>query len=206
MEAMTRHIVVAISGSPSPISKTAMLAEYALRLAGDADARHYRVSAVSPGVLLAGDLRDALLAEMVEAVAEAHGVIIATPIYKAAYSGLLKAFLDVLPQFALAGKAVLPLATGGSIAHVLALDYALRPVLQSMGARHIVQGHFVPEPHLRMQDGLLVVDEDSAGPLHEAIHHFQHTLTAHPAARRLGHPRPPLAETAALPYGSRSTP
>ena len=33
---------------------------------------------------------------------------------------------------------------GGSVAHVLALDYGLRPVLQSMGARHIVQSHFIP--------------------------------------------------------------
>lgn len=192
-----RPSLVAISGSPSPTSKTALLAEYALRRAGDGgDARHYRVSAVSPGALLAGDLRDELLAEMAEAVAGAHGVIIATPIYKAAYSGLLKAFLDVLPQFALAGTAVLPLATGGSVAHVLALDYALRPVLQSMGARHIVQGQFVPEPHLTVQDGRLVVDADSAGPLHHAIDHLRQALTAHPDARRLGHPRPPGAAQA----------
>ena len=44
----------------------------------------------------------------------------ATPIYKASYSGVLKAFLDLLPQFAFGGKVVLPLLTGGTAAHVLA--------------------------------------------------------------------------------------
>jgi pyruvate-ferredoxin/flavodoxin oxidoreductase len=46
------------------------------------------------------------------------------------------AFLDLLPQLGLTGKAVLPLAVGGSIAHVLAIDYGLRPVLCSMAAEH----------------------------------------------------------------------
>lgn len=61
---------------------------------------------------------------------------------KAAYTGLLKAFLDLLPQYALGGKTVLPLVTGGTPAHVLAVDYALRPVLASMGAQ-VGQGYFV---------------------------------------------------------------
>jgi FMN reductase len=55
----------------------------------------------------------------------------------------MKLFLDVLPQFGLAKKVVLPLATGGTLAHVLALDYGLRPVLQSMGARWVVPSFFV---------------------------------------------------------------
>jgi FMN reductase len=187
------YSLVAISGSPSATSKTALLAEHVLALAtrpGES-AIHYRVSSLSPAALLSGDMKDPLLAEMVDAVAGAHGVIIATPIYKAAYSGLLKCFLDVLPQFALAGSAVLPLATGGSVAHVLALDYALRPVLQSMGARHIVQSHFVAEPYMRVDAGRLVLDPETASPLTQAIHHFRHTLTDLPEARHLGHPRPP---------------
>ena len=74
---------------------------------------------------------------------KADGLIVATPVYKAAFSGLLKTWLDLMPQFGLAGKVVLPLATGGSVAHALALDYALRPVLTSMDARHVVNGFLV---------------------------------------------------------------
>jgi FMN reductase len=51
----------------------------------------------------------------------------------------------VLPQTALKGKLVLPLATGGSPHHMLALDYALRPVLQSLGARHILPGIYATD-------------------------------------------------------------
>jgi len=69
--------------------------------------------------------------------------VVATPIYKAAYSGLLKIFLDVLPQFGLREKVVFPLATGGTVAHVLALDYALRPVLSSLDPVHVVSGLFI---------------------------------------------------------------
>ncbi len=61
-------------------------------------------------------------------------VVVATPIYKAAYTGGLKALFDILPQSALRGKTVLPLATGGSPAHLLAIDYALKPVLSALGA------------------------------------------------------------------------
>ena len=46
--------------------------------------------------------------------------------------------VEAAPQTALKNKTVLPLATGGSPNHMLALDYALRPVLQSLSARHIL--------------------------------------------------------------------
>jgi FMN reductase len=73
----------------------------------------------------------------VDAVAEADAIVIATPVYKASYTGILKAFLDLLPQDGLKDKLVLPLATGGSQSHLLALDYALRPVLQALDARQV---------------------------------------------------------------------
>ena len=87
--------------------------------------------------LLLADYDDAAIARAVRAVADADAIVIATPIYKAAYTGLLKAFLDLLPQDGLAGKLVLPLATGGGHAHTLALDYALRPVLHALGAKQV---------------------------------------------------------------------
>lgn len=80
-------------------------------------------------------------------VDETDALVVATPIYQAAYSGLLKTFLDLLPQHAFAGKPVLPLATGGSPAHVLALDYALRPVLTALGAQ-VSQGRFILDRHI----------------------------------------------------------
>jgi len=84
---------------------------------------------------------------------------VASPIYKAAPAGVLKAFLDLLPQFALTGKIVLPLATGGSLAHVMALDYALRPVLTALNARHVTQGWFFLDKQLeKVEPGGLRID------------------------------------------------
>jgi FMN reductase len=61
---------------------------------------------------------------------------------------LLKVFLDLLPQDGLAGKLVLPVATGGSQSHMLALDYALRPVLASLGPRHILPSIYATSDQL----------------------------------------------------------
>jgi FMN reductase len=189
--------VVAISGSPSANSKTAMLADLILRHldAAGLSVIHCRVAAIAPDVLLRGLTNDPHLAEMIGAVEGAHGIVIATPIYKASYSGMLKCFLDVLPQFALAGKAILPVGTGGSVAHVLALDYALRPVLQSMAARHIVQSHFVAETSMSVADAQVTIVEGAASPLWEAVRHFMQAMSDDPQSRSLGHPRPLQAGT-----------
>ena len=191
--------IVAISGSPSPRSKTATLVDEVLRRLGPdaANAAHLRLADFDPAALLQARSDDMVLARGVAALANADGVVIATPIFKASFSGLLKAFLDLLPQFALAGKVVMPLATGGSPAHVLALDYALRPVLQSMGARHIVQAVFVNASHIDVAaDGLSIAPESEA-LLDEAILHFRYALRGVPGSPDLlGHPRPTRAAPA----------
>ena len=102
--------------------------------------------------LLQADYADAQIADAVRAVAEADAILIATPIYKASYTGLLKAFLDLLPQDGLAGKLVLPLATGGGHAHTLALDYALRPVLHALGAKQVFTSIYANAQQLDWHD------------------------------------------------------
>jgi FMN reductase len=110
-------------------------------------------------------------------VEAADGLVISTPIYKAAYTGLLKVWLDVLPQFALTGKAVLPIATGGSLAHVLAIDYALRPVLSSMGPRHIAPGWFILDRLVdRAPDGATTIEPDTEAKLRAIVDAFRDTL------------------------------
>ena len=100
--------------------------------------------------LLLGRRLAPALQRAAEQVAQAEAIVVATPVYKAAYSGVLKVFLDLLPQSALKGKTVLPLATGGSPHHMLALDYALRPVLQSLAARHILPGVYATDAQVTL--------------------------------------------------------
>ncbi|MBN8943160.1 MAG: NADPH-dependent FMN reductase [Rhizobiales bacterium] len=184
--------VVAVSGSPSADSSTALLAEHVLaRLPAAVGNRlHVRIRELDPLAVLSGNAAEPRIAAAVAAIDRADGVIFATPVFKAAYSGLLKAFLDLLPQFGLAGKAILPVATGGSLAHVLALDYALRPVLQSMGARHIVQSHFVAGPQMHRTTSGIELTPEAEAPLREAIFHFGLSVQDYRHAPLLGHPRP----------------
>ncbi|MFJ6214586.1 NADPH-dependent FMN reductase [Streptomyces sp. NPDC092296] len=176
--------VLSVSGSPSRTSRTARLLRHVVdaRLtAAGHTVLPLDVRTLPAEALLAGDTSDPALARALELFARADGVVVGTPVYKAAYSGLLKALLDVLPQYALAGKAVLPLATGGSTAHVLAIDYALRPVLSSMGAGHIVQGWFVLDRHILVrEDGTTTLDGDTGALLGPVVDAFAQALVRGP--------------------------
>jgi FMN reductase len=77
------------------------------------------------------------LKQAIDQVTGADGLIAVTPIFNGSYSGLFKAFFDVLSSGAIAGKPVLMGATGGTERHSLALDYALRPLFSYLGA-HVV--------------------------------------------------------------------
>ncbi|HEX6703706.1 MAG TPA: NADPH-dependent FMN reductase [Albitalea sp.] len=142
--------IVCISGSPSPRSRSAWLLQLAqARLEASEHTHHTIVVRDLPAhALVTADARDASLRSAIARTVDAQLLVIATPIYKAAYSGLLKIFLDLLPQDALRDKAVLPIATGGSLGHLLAVDYALKPVLSALGARHILDGVFATDAQL----------------------------------------------------------
>ncbi|WP_353191734.1 NADPH-dependent FMN reductase [Pandoraea pnomenusa] len=149
---------VTISGSPSGASRSARLLRFVeseLAAAGVA-VRRIDLRALSPAALLAADTSHDDLRHALAQVAGAQAVVVATPVYKAAYSGLLKAFLDVLPQDGLADKLVAPFATGGSPAHLLALDYALKPVLSALGAQHILRGVFAVDQQVPKEEGAVL--------------------------------------------------
>ena len=173
--AATMSVIATISGSPQFPSKTeAVLSHVVRRLeAAGHEIRPVVLRELPAGPLLAADISDPAVAAAVDVVAGADAVVVASPIYKAAYSGLLKVFLDLLPQYALRGKDILPLVTGGSPAHVLAVDYALRPVLASMGPAHIGPGWFVSSGHVSVYpDGGTHIDAVAANPLHEVVDSF----------------------------------
>ena len=139
--------ILLIAGSPSEPSRSVALLDAVAQRVGArvSDIEHIHIRELPPQALLQADTNHPAIAAAVARVARARALVVATPVYKAAYSGLLKVFLDLLPQTALKGKAVLPLATGGSPHHMLALDYALRPVLQALGARHILPGVYATD-------------------------------------------------------------
>lgn len=128
--------LVTLSGSPSSASRSAWWLQQAAQRLASLARSHHRIDlrSLPAQALLAADTRHPVLRSTIEPLLEADVLVVATPIYKAAYSGLLKVFLDLQPQDALRHTTVLPLATGGSPGHLLALDYALKPVLGALGA------------------------------------------------------------------------
>ncbi len=70
---------------------------------------------------------------------EADAYLVATPIYRASYTGALKNFFDLVPNDPrgsdpLRGKVVGLLASGGSDHHYLVLEHQLRPLFAFFGA------------------------------------------------------------------------
>ncbi|TDT60138.1 FMN reductase [Enterobacter sp. AG5470] len=139
--------VVTLAGSPRFPSRSSALLEYAReRLsAQDIEVCHWHLHNFAPEDLLYANFDSPALQTLIEQLKSADGLIVATPIYKASFSGALKTLLDLLPERALEGKVVLPLATGGTVAHMLAVDYALKPVLSALKAQEILHGVFADD-------------------------------------------------------------
>ena len=82
---------------------------------------------------------------------------------------------------------MLPLATGGTTAHVLAIDYALRPVLNSMGAAHIVQGWFTLDKDITVrEDGTLALAPAVVEALTPVVDQFSAALGGTPVLAAAG--------------------
>ncbi len=184
--------VLAVSGSPMEVSRSAVLLGH---VSGLLSAQGHtvdvlRVRDLPPQALLHADFGHPSIVDAIARLDRADGVVVATPVYKAAFSGLLKTWLDLMPQFGLAGKAVLPLATGGSVAHALALDYALRPVLTSMEARHVVNGFLVLDRFIESPtpvepspfEAPVNIDAEAAPALARVVDAFLAALDGRPAA------------------------
>lgn len=185
--------VLLLGGSPSAPSTTWRL----LRLVGDRLALlgHHTVALqvreLPALALLRADLDDPALAVAAAQVREADALVVGTPVYKAAYSGVLKLFLDLLPQDGLAGKLVLPIASGGSQSHMLALDYALRPVLAALAPRQILPSIYATSEQLpwRPEHGLAPAPAIAAR-IDAGIEQLAHALQTLPRTRAGVRPAP----------------
>src|SRR5918993_4036610 len=125
--------VVGVSGSLREPSKTTelvrgLIAEFGAR--EQTDSRLIEVAALGP--LFAGALRREDLQPEVEdalrAIETADLLIVASPVYRASFTGLFKHLFDFVGQYALVGQPVLVAATGGGERHALIIEHQLRPL------------------------------------------------------------------------------
>ncbi|WP_462380509.1 NADPH-dependent FMN reductase [Pseudomonas sp. Marseille-QA0892] len=174
-------LIVTLAGSPSLRSRSGVLLERARRVL---QAHGHEVVSYGIRDFVAEDLLHARFDSpqvqgMAAHVEAADGLVVATPVYKASYSGALKTLLDLLPERALQHKVVLPLATGGSIAHMLSVDYALKPVLGALKAQDLLQGVFADDSQVSYDEGG-TLSSGLEQRLLEALETFEASLARRP--------------------------
>ena len=125
---MTTAVLV---GNPRAGSRTLAAAlEVAARLQDDTP-QAVDLATLGPSVL---DPEDVGVQALVDQVASADLLVVASPTYKGSYTGLLKAFLDRVPHRGLEGRVAVAVMLGAGPAHALAAEVFLRPVLTELGA------------------------------------------------------------------------
>jgi FMN reductase len=142
--------IAVVTGNPKPASRThgvALAVADAVAAALDEPAGRLVVDLAEHAPRLF-DWADPELTLLNNEVAAADIAIFASPTYKAAYTGLLKAFLDRYGSNGLAGVTAIPVMTGGWPGHLLAVEVHLRPVLVELGASVPSRGLYVTEPEL----------------------------------------------------------
>jgi len=92
-------------------------------------------------------------ARVVGAIAEADAVLLASPVYRASFTGALKNLLDLTPVEALRAKPVGIVAMGATLHHYLGVDWQLRAVLAWFGALVVPTSVYLESGHF--QDGKL---------------------------------------------------
>jgi len=165
--------VALIEGNPNKISRLNGLTRFVeekLLASGKVEIDWIRAAELPPEDLIFAKFDSPEIRRANERVEQSDAVIIASPVYKASYTGVLKAYLDLLPQKGLEGKLVLPLMIGGTAAHLLSIDYALKPVLSALGARHILGGVFAVDSWVtKTEQGGYELTEELKSRLEDAM-------------------------------------
>jgi FMN reductase len=142
--------VVAVSGSlHAPSKTTALVREIldALALELAIDVHLIELSQVGrdfSGALNRGELSAAAESEL-QKIEGADLLIVASPVYRASFTGLFKHVFDFVDQYALVDKPVLLAATGGSDRHALILEHQFRPLFSFFQALTLPLGVYAKD-------------------------------------------------------------
>jgi len=137
---VTHPTIAVVVGNPKPASRTLSAAvNLAEALVAPPDLV-VDLAEIGAGLL---DWKSPTVTALVDEVGAAELVVVASPTYKGAYTGLLKLFLDRFPGGSGLRGLAIPFMLGGSPAHALAPELTLRPVLTELGATVHGRGLFV---------------------------------------------------------------
>lgn len=125
--------VVAVSGSlHTPSKTTALVGEILASFGRELSIDAHLIAVNEIGSDFAGALRRDELPASVEAelqrIESADLLVVASPVYRASFTGLFKHLFDFVGQYALVDTPVLLAATGGSDRHALIIEHQFRPL------------------------------------------------------------------------------
>jgi FMN reductase len=148
---MTRTLkVVAVSGSLNHPSKTTVLVEEIVdALAKALPVESHLITLTDLGPSLAGALTRSQLPPEAEAelqrIESADVLVVASPVYRASFTGLFKHLFDFIDQYALVDTPVLLAASGGSERHALIIEHQFRPLFAFFQALTLPVGIYAPD-------------------------------------------------------------
>jgi FMN reductase len=156
-----------VVGNPKPRSRTLAVAEAVASACADAagltSAERLTVDLAELGPELL-DWSSARVRKAVDGVRGCALAVVASPTFKASYTGLLKSFLDWFSTTDLGGVTVVPVMVGAGPQHALAVEVHLRPVLVELGATLPTRGLYVTESELEDVDDVIAAWLQEAGP------------------------------------------
>lgn len=165
--------IVILSGSPSANSGSERVLTYLgtlLEYEGFSVA-HVSVKDVPYQDLFEGNFNSATVQNITTLIQNSKGVLIGSPVYKSAYSGVLKALIDLLPEDVLKHKPILPFMTGGSPSHLLAIDYSLKPLLASLKGLNL-KGIYVMDSQIDKQSKNPIINKDVLQRTKKQLYYF----------------------------------
>ena len=159
--------IAVVVGNPKPGSRTlkvAMAVAEQLQGLGGGSADLLVVDLAEHAAELF-DPASATIAGLLDSVGACEVVVVASPTYKATYTGLLKSFLDRYGNDALARTVCIPVMTGAAPIHALAPEVHLRPLLVELGASTPTRGLFVTEQEFDALDAVVASWAAGAQPI-----------------------------------------
>jgi|TARA_B110000196_G_C20883231_1_gene537741 FMN reductase len=150
-----------VVGNPNPGGRTTRVAravgDFAIEAIGAGSQAKIEIIELAHVASHLFEWKNDELAALNEQVASSDLVIAACPVYKASYTGLLKAFLDRYQTKGMAGTISLPVMVGAAAYHALAVENHLRPLLVELGSSVPTKGLYVMESQLDELD--IVIDD-----------------------------------------------
>jgi len=142
--------VTAVSGSYKiPSRTTAIIEELTQRLGKQIpiDLHLIELSNIAPDLVASFNPADlpSNIQRDIKAIENADLLIVATPVYRASYTGLFKHLFDLVNYESLFDVPVLLAATGGSERHALIIDHELRPLFSFFQALTLPVGVYGTE-------------------------------------------------------------